>query len=118
MVRSEVVQVRFSTEERDQLKMLAEEKGITMSQVIRHAALGLDLPKVERKEKKRRIPKALPEINKDLYRELARIGNNVNQIARACNEARQWGSDPPVTQTVFDELLQAIKAVGKAAIDL
>ena len=51
MVRSEVVQVRFSTEERDQLKMLAEEKGITMSQVIRHAALGLELPKVERKEK-------------------------------------------------------------------
>jgi Bacterial mobilisation protein (MobC) len=75
MVRSEVVPIRFSKEERDSLLSQAKSFGVSLSEFVRRAAL------------KRRLPPAPPpQINRDIYQELSRIGNNLNQVARKIHE--------------------------------
>lgn len=44
-----------------------------------------------------------------------RIGNNVNQIARACNEARRQGQPLPYTAQAHAEVQEALKVVFAAA---
>ncbi len=116
MARTAVVPVRFDPTERDRLKAYADEKGISISELVRHTALGLKLPDVIPKKKGRQVPKKLPEINRELFVELSRIGNNINQIARACNEARLKGYKPPVKEEYFRELVGALNNLSLAVI--
>ena len=70
-VRSVVVIVRVFPEERDILRFNAGLHGMNMSEYIRQTCLGIRLRKTP--EEKRRL------------RELARIGANINQLARWAN---------------------------------
>lgn len=75
MLRSAVVPIRFSKEERDSLLSQAKSYGVSLSEFVRRAAL------------KRRLPPAPPpQINRDIYQELSRIGNNLNQVARKIHQ--------------------------------
>jgi len=74
VIRSAVVPVRFSPDERDRLKGFAEARRLSLSDFIRRVALGRKLPQV-----------VSAEINRQVYVELARIGNNLNQMVRAAN---------------------------------
>ena len=69
--RSTAVVIRVHPEERDLLKLNAGIHGISVSDYIRQTCLGLRLRRTP--EEKRRL------------RELARIGSNLNQIARWAN---------------------------------
>ena len=65
--------VRLTKEEREHLKRLADESGLTMSGAVRACVAGTEI--------RRRPPSEI----KDLYAEVNRIGNNINQIARSVN---------------------------------
>ena len=65
--------VRLTKEEREHLKRLADESGLTMSDAVRACVAGTEI--------RRRPPSEI----KDLYTEVNRIGNNINQIARSVN---------------------------------
>lgn len=70
-VRTAAVVVRVFPEERDILRLNAALHGMSMSEYIRQTCLGIRLRKTP--EEKRRL------------RELARIGANINQLARWAN---------------------------------
>ncbi len=69
--RSSAVIVRLHAEERDALRLNAGVHGLSMSDYIRQTCLGIRLRKTP--EEKRRL------------HELARIGVNINQLARWAN---------------------------------
>lgn len=70
-VRSVAVVVRLLPEERDTLRLNAGVHGLSMSDYIRQTCLGIRLRRTP--EEKRRL------------RELARIGANLNQLAKWAN---------------------------------
>lgn len=70
--RTAVVPVRLTPGERDGIQANAQATGISLSEFLRRAALKRRLP-----------PLAVPEVNRRTYEELARIGNNLNQLVRA-----------------------------------
>jgi Bacterial mobilisation protein (MobC) len=97
MARNVVVPIRFTTDERAQLYEQARPYRVSLSEFVRRAVL------------KRRMPvAAAPEVNRETYRELCRIGNNVNQLARAVDEGRAPGVDPKL----LVELQRIVKEVG------
>lgn len=72
MKRSKVVPIRFTESEHEGLSAVSKERKISLSELVRRQALGRAIPHP-------------PEINGELLREVRRIGNNVNQIARTAN---------------------------------
>lgn len=70
-VRSVAIMVRLHPEERDTLRLNAGVHGLSMSDYIRQTCLGIRLRRTP--EEKRRL------------RELARIGANLNQLAKWAN---------------------------------
>lgn len=74
-VRSVAVMVRLLPEERDTLRLNAGVHGLNMSDYIRQTCLGIHLRRTP--EDKRRL------------RELARIGANINQLAKWANTHKQ-----------------------------
>ena len=97
MARSAVVPIRVSPEERTQLYEAAKRFSVSLSEFVRRAALKLRMPAA-----------AAPEVNRETYRELCRIGNNVNQLMRAVNEGRVGQVDP----ILLGELRDLVKEVG------
>ena len=75
MVRSAVVPIRFSVEERKALFERAKNFGVSLSEFVRRSALGRRMP-----------PAPPPQINREIYDQLCRIGNNLNQVARKIHE--------------------------------
>ena len=73
--RSTAVVIRVHPEERDLLKLNAGLHGMSVSDYVRHTCLGLRLRRTP--EEKRRL------------RELARVGSNLNQIARWANTYKE-----------------------------
>ena len=103
MARSAVVPIRVSPEERLLLYGAAKRLHVSLSEFVRRAALKLRMP-----------PAAAPEVNRETYRELCRIGNNVNQLMRAVNEGRVGQVDP----ILLGELRDLIKEVGLQCLGL
>ena len=79
------IKVRASGAERRRWQELAAARGVSLSELIRSRLDGTRL-------RSRREP---PPVAPDLLRELARIGNNLNQLARAANRRE------PVTATAL-----------------
>lgn len=79
------IKVRASGAERARWQELAAARGVSLSELIRSRLDGTRL-------RSRRDP---PPVSPDLLRELARIGNNLNQLARAANRRE------PVTATAL-----------------
>lgn len=79
------IKVRASADERARWQALAVNKGVSLSELIRARLDGSRL-------RSRREP---PPVDPGLLRELARIGNNLNQLARAANRRE------PVTATAM-----------------
>lgn len=79
------IKLRASSTERVRWQELAAARGVTLSELIRSRLDGTRL-------RSRREP---PPVAPDLLRELARIGNNLNQLARAANRRE------PVTATAL-----------------
>ncbi len=77
-------EVWLSKSEREKIKQLAQSHGMSMSAYMRNRAIGKEeMP----------CPKPAPkviihEVDPELVRQIARIGNNINQIARHLNTKR------------------------------
>ena len=79
------IKVRTSSVERARWQELAAARCVSLSDLIRARLDGTRL----------RSRREAPPVAPDLLRELARIGNNLNQLARAANRRE------PVTATAF-----------------
>lgn len=89
-VRTAPVPVRLTVPEKLTLSEIAGERGIGLSTLIRNLALNRKMPK----------PRT-PKVDLDTYRELQKVGINLNQIARQLNSVHMI---PP-----FEKLKDAVK---------
>ena len=68
-----IFSIRLSSKERQSIEIKADSAGMKLGEYIRATVL------------EQKIPPSIPETNRKIYIELRRIGNNINQIARAVN---------------------------------
>lgn len=94
----QIFPLRLSQGERATLEQRAAEAGLKLSEYLRQAGL------------KRKGRTRVPEINRQTYIELGRIGNNLNQLTKACHIALSQGYgchlDPTLLQSLSDKLDQ------------
>lgn len=95
-LRSQTIGVRVNASEWDQLQIKASSMGMSPAQWLRHAALARMLPR-----------RPAPELNRRAYADLARVGSNVNQFAKASNEDRI----PEQPGELLRELLELLKEI-------
>ena len=74
MNRNRFIKVRVSDSEQQQIKVKAEEAGLTVSDLMRYRTLGTRLRKTS--------------VDRERIRQLARIGSNLNQLARWVNSRK------------------------------
>lgn len=99
------IKLRVSEEERTRWLAKAKDAGVTLSALIRQ---GLESAPVRR-------PRRRVETDPALLRELARIGNNLNQIARWANRNKQGAEARGVLVALVDidrELAALRQAIG------
>jgi hypothetical protein len=90
--RTRVLFVRLTPDEHHDVVTRARECGLSASAYAEQRLQG-------------RGPTPIPPLNEETYRELGRIGNNINQIARCLHQ--HTGDDPTV-----DELVAMIADLG------
>lgn len=73
--------VRLTPGERDQLADTARDLGISISTYIRQVVLSRPLPP-------RRAVRPIPEVNRETYHALGRVGGLLNQVAHRLHERR------------------------------
>ena len=93
--------VRLTKEEREHLKRLADESGLTMSDAIRACVAGTEI--------RQRPPSEI----KDLYTEVNRIGNNINQIARSVNAGIAGAEDARRALFMLDRVYKLMYEIAK-----
>ncbi len=91
---SRFVGVRFKPDDYQQLEQIAKGLGTTVSDLIRHAALGVPPP-----------PRRRQLADQDLINQLSRLGNNLNQQTRLLHQLH-YRDLPPDTAPVLDVLLE------------
>ena len=91
--------MRLTEEERLHLDQLAQASGLSRSNVIRAC--------LERTE----IRPCQPAEISDLYREINRIGVNINQIARKVNAGIATAEDVRQTRFLLGQVYQLMEAV-------
>jgi hypothetical protein len=82
---SVVISAKVTPEEREKIKAIADAKGLTVSELVRRKLLDIEIPE-------RISPERLAKKNEVFRRylsELNKIGNNLNQVARHCNQYRE-----------------------------
>ena len=94
---SERIELRVTPEEKAHWQAIAASRGVSLSELIRVTLSGQRL----------RARRNAPRVDPDLVRELARIGNNLNQLARAANRHE------PVTATaLLSRLIEIDRDLG------
>lgn len=84
--------VRLTTEELATVRTEARACGITVSDLVRRRLLG------------RRLPRAVPEINRDAWSRLGPLAANLNQYVRAIHQGQAAGAPLPVLESLRCEL--------------
>ena len=97
--RPHAPKVRFSDEELAALRERARECGRPIARYVRETALG-SVPKPRRHA-----------AEQELVRHLARIGNNLNQLAREANAAARFPADERI-EALLAELHAIIGRIG------
>lgn len=102
------IEIRTTPEEKRHWQAIAENRGVSLSELVRSSLGGLRL------RKRREAPRVSPE----LLRELARIGNNLNQLARAANGRQPMPAAALLIRLIeIDRELAAIRAAHERAED-
>jgi hypothetical protein len=91
--RTAIVPVRLTEAERDQLADVARDLGISLSTYIRQVTLARPLPP-------RRAVRSIPEVNRETYHELGKVGADLNLIARRWAERRREAGTAEVLEAV------------------
>lgn len=96
--RTKIFKVRLTFAEQSLIKRKAKEVGRTSSRFVREAALGVEIK-----------PKMLTDEEKQLYRTLVGLANNMNQIAKKYNQGDrvflELHKTLDSTQKVIDRLI-------------
>ena len=101
-LRTATIGVRVSPAEYDRLKAKAAAMGMTPAQWLRCAALERQLP-----------PPPAPAVNVETYRELARIGINLNQVVARIN-AGQAAAEVP--RDIAAGLVRLVKEIQRQVL--
>lgn len=102
------IEIRTTAEEKRHWQKIAENKGVSLSELVRSSLGGLRL------RRRREAPRVAPE----LLRELARIGNNLNQLAHAANRRQPLESVALLVRLIeIDRELAAIRAAHERPMD-
>ncbi|WP_373947359.1 plasmid mobilization relaxosome protein MobC [Paracoccus marcusii] len=102
------IEIRTTPEEKRRWQEIAENKGVSLSELVRSALGGQRL-------RKRREP---PKVDPDLLRELARMGNNLNQLARAANRRQTVPAAALLVRLIeIDRELSALRAAHERPAD-
>jgi len=96
VIRSCVIPVRLTPDEKEKLQEIASKHHLSLSELIRRFSL------------RRKLPASIPEVNIRTYRELAAIGNNLNQLVREL----YLGIFKGVDEDFFHNLKKQIKSVS------
>jgi len=103
------LELRLSDSDYNQIKARAEQVNLSMSDFMRRAAL------------RRTMPRPLAAFDLKAYQVLCKIdaqlriaGNNLNQIAKACNSAVVLGEPVVVNTGLLESVQQLIRENGKA----
>ena len=102
------IEIRTTPEEKQHWQAIAENKGVSLSELVRSTLKGQRL-------RKRREP---PKVDPDLLRELARMGNNLNQLARAANRRGPVPATALLVRLIeIDRELSALRAAHERPAD-
>jgi hypothetical protein len=103
------LELRLSDSDYNQIKARAEQVNLSMSDFMRRAAL------------RRTMPRPLAAFDLKAYQVLCKIdaqlriaGNNLNQIAKACNSAVALGEPVVVNTGLLESVQQLIRENGSA----
>lgn len=108
--RATVVPVRLTLGERDLLADTARDLGMSISTYIRQVVLSRPLPP-------RRAVRPIPEVNRETYHALGRVGGLLNQIAHRLNERRGEESTDDLVE-VLDTVARLLSAVRAEVLGL
>lgn len=90
--KRKVFAIRLSPSERQKIESKSDTAGMKLGEYMRSTAL------------QQKIPRSVPTINREIYVELIRIGNNINQIARVANVGIKRGERLNVEMNKLIEL--------------
>ena len=91
--RTQTAQLRLKPSEKREIDRRAKAAGLKRSQYLRRAGLEWEGP----------------QVNRETYQELGRVGGNLNQLARAANAAARNGEPLGVDTSVLDDLAQQVR---------
>jgi hypothetical protein len=103
-----VMAIRLTPAERACVKAKATEAGLPPATFVRQVALGTVVSP----------PAPIPEVNRETYLELAKMGGNLNQVAHHLNAGMATGVDEAfvrrLAEVVKNLALRVIELEGKA----
>lgn len=102
LLKASVIRIRITEDELGKIQQAADLSGVSVSAYVRNAALGHPMPKAP-----------APKINQDLFLELGRIGNNVNQIAHALNQFHGVYPDQAKITDAISDLWKGLQAIRR-----
>jgi Bacterial mobilisation protein (MobC) len=103
LIRNNLLPVRLSDVELEMFRSRSEEQGISISELMRRNGL------------MRPIPKRLSRITAQTYRELGRIGTNINQMTKAVNTSLRTGEEMKIE---LGQLLTLADAIAQCQREL
>lgn len=109
--------VRVSEEERAALEERAAGRGVTVARLLVDAALERPLPEPSSEHPSFEQLRPFYAVLDGLQREIARVGNNVNQLARSANTSGELPTARRLEEAL-EEARAAIRAVHGASVRL
>lgn len=112
VARRKFVKIRTTDDERDAWQKLAEDAGLSLADLIRQR---LDQP-VLQNPKSEKIQRFTVEADPHLIIQLSRVGNNINQLARAVNTVGLESKDITTVLTFLSKISADITAIREQAM--
>ena len=100
LLRTKKLEARVNAIEDEMIKQKALDAGLSIAEFTRRCVL------------LKPLPRRMSKITLTTYRELARIGNNINQLTRATNTAIKMGLQPPADSGELEELRKLLQKIG------
>ncbi|WP_263420155.1 MULTISPECIES: MobC family plasmid mobilization relaxosome protein [unclassified Tolypothrix] len=101
LLRNKTLEARVNAIEHEMIKQKAQDAGLSIAEFTRRSVL------------LKPLPRRLSKITLFTYRELVRIGNNINQLTRATNAALKMGVRPPANPSQLEELRNLLQQIGR-----
>lgn len=105
-MRDRIIRIRASTEEISKIEQLAKGRGLSISEMMRRAALGVRMPV-------RTFDATQVVLLTRALGEAGRIGGNLNQLVRRANSGKLTGYDADLVQTLsgIDTLRHHLRSI-------